>query len=236
MKKSSSGFTIVELIIVITVIAILAAITVVAYNNIQKNAAISAMRSEVVDLGKQIDVFQTQRSNVFPTSITDCPDPSAANMCLPPSKNGDLYYAPIPSTAGGSRKVELPSFELGILGEKNFYYHSKAEITSGNEFMRYADLAPIIDKYGLVPYELSFDIKSASPPSNGVMRAYMQNGSGTRYYFGINVPVTANYTRQTITFTPNLSNSSLSESWLAFYGTYHTGNIPSVKNLELTLK
>ena len=35
MSKSKSGFTIVELLIVIVVIGILAAITIVAYNGIQ---------------------------------------------------------------------------------------------------------------------------------------------------------------------------------------------------------
>ena len=38
MKKATSGFTIVELLIVIVVIAILAAITIVAYNGIQTRA------------------------------------------------------------------------------------------------------------------------------------------------------------------------------------------------------
>lgn len=37
MPSNKSGFTIVELLIVIVVIAILAAITIVAYSNIQKS-------------------------------------------------------------------------------------------------------------------------------------------------------------------------------------------------------
>jgi general secretion pathway protein G len=42
IKRSSSGFTIVELLIVIVVIGILAAITIVAYNGVQQRAANSA--------------------------------------------------------------------------------------------------------------------------------------------------------------------------------------------------
>lgn len=46
MKLKHSGFTIVELLIVIVVIAILAAITIVAYNGIQRRADDSARQSE----------------------------------------------------------------------------------------------------------------------------------------------------------------------------------------------
>lgn len=47
MRKSTSGFTIVELLIVIVVIAILAAISVVAYNGIRQRAVTSAYTSAV---------------------------------------------------------------------------------------------------------------------------------------------------------------------------------------------
>lgn len=46
-KQRSSGFTIVELLIVIVVIGILAAITVVAYNGIQQRAKTAALTSAV---------------------------------------------------------------------------------------------------------------------------------------------------------------------------------------------
>lgn len=56
MKKSTSGFTIVELLIAIIVIGILAAITTVAYNSIQRNAAEGSLRSDLAGAAKQLEV------------------------------------------------------------------------------------------------------------------------------------------------------------------------------------
>lgn len=54
------GFTIVELLIVIVVIAILAAITVVAFNGVQDRSQDSRMRSGVNQLEKAIRMWATQ--------------------------------------------------------------------------------------------------------------------------------------------------------------------------------
>ena len=52
------GFTIVELLIVIVVIAILAAISVVAYTGIQNNAHDTAVKSDLANFANQIQMFR----------------------------------------------------------------------------------------------------------------------------------------------------------------------------------
>ena len=54
--KANSGFTIVELLIVIVVIGILAAIVIVAYNGIQNKAYEVAVRSDLESMIKKIEL------------------------------------------------------------------------------------------------------------------------------------------------------------------------------------
>ena len=55
-QKQKSGFTIVELLIVIVVIGILAAITIVAYNGLQNRVKRSSVQSDVANFAKVIEV------------------------------------------------------------------------------------------------------------------------------------------------------------------------------------
>lgn len=50
------GFTIVELLIVIVVIGILAAITLVAFNGIRDRAAVASAKSDLANIGKMVSI------------------------------------------------------------------------------------------------------------------------------------------------------------------------------------
>lgn len=70
--KNKSGFTIVELLIVIVVIAILAAISIVAYNGIQQRARDAERASEVASTQKAIEFYRVDNSSYpLPVGLTE---------------------------------------------------------------------------------------------------------------------------------------------------------------------
>ena len=69
-NSSNRGFTIVELLIVIVVIGILAAITIVAFNGIQNRAHDTAVQSDLASIGKKIQAFQALNGR-WPQGATD---------------------------------------------------------------------------------------------------------------------------------------------------------------------
>lgn len=75
MTKSRSGFTIVELLIVIVVIAILAAISVVAYNGIQTRTTNTKQQQAALGFYKLLQLYKAQ-NGVYPHTSAD------ASYCL----------------------------------------------------------------------------------------------------------------------------------------------------------
>lgn len=70
------GFTIVELLIVIVVIGILAAITIVAFNGIQDRARTASLQSDTTNAGKTLETFRLDpaNNNLYPANL------AAANL------------------------------------------------------------------------------------------------------------------------------------------------------------
>ena len=65
--RQKHGFTIVELLIVIVVIAILAAITIVAYNGIQQRARDTDRKSDISTIKKALEIYYAENGN-YPSS------------------------------------------------------------------------------------------------------------------------------------------------------------------------
>jgi prepilin-type N-terminal cleavage/methylation domain-containing protein len=78
--KYSNGFTIVELLIVIVVIGILAAITIVAYNGVQQRARSASASAAVTQAAKKLALYQVDNAgypasgNLAAAGITDTQD------------------------------------------------------------------------------------------------------------------------------------------------------------------
>lgn len=63
------GFTIVELLIVIVVIGILAAITIAAYNGIQSRAKLAAAQSAAQQAGKKVTAYAISNADTLPSTL-----------------------------------------------------------------------------------------------------------------------------------------------------------------------
>ena len=83
--KRQTGFTIVELLIVIVVIGILAAITIVAFNGVTNRAKVASVQADVANAAKQLEVYKS-------TSSTGTYPPDLATANIKSTSGNTLYY------------------------------------------------------------------------------------------------------------------------------------------------
>jgi len=79
-STSHPGFTIVELLIVIVVIGILAAITIVAYNGIQDRARVSTVTSALTQAAKKFSLYQVDNPTAYPAALSDIGIQNSSNV------------------------------------------------------------------------------------------------------------------------------------------------------------
>ena len=68
--RKNTGFTIVELLIIIVVIGILAAITIVAFSGISNRANDTAVQSDLAAMGKKMQLFYAEKG-YYPQTVAD---------------------------------------------------------------------------------------------------------------------------------------------------------------------
>ena len=96
MKKTINGFTIVELLIVIVVIAILAAITTVAYNGITTRAENNKTLAAALAFYKAMKMYETDKGEVPHVGMDSC--------------LGENYAWDFAAAASGSNQCRWASF------------------------------------------------------------------------------------------------------------------------------
>lgn len=107
MPKSKSGFTIVELLIVIVVIAILAAITIVAYNGIQQRGRDARRLSDMQAIVKALELYKSDNGQYPAVAISGAG--SLSGFEVSSKEAGGEFIAPL----------KLYGFNGGVVGDPN---------------------------------------------------------------------------------------------------------------------
>lgn len=89
-KHKVSGFTIVELLIVIVVIAILASISIVAYKNIQNRAYDAAVEADIATIIKKLELAKIDLGH-YPQIAAEFPDFKLTKSVYDTTDNNIFY-------------------------------------------------------------------------------------------------------------------------------------------------
>lgn len=150
-RQMHYGFTIVELIIVIVIIAILAAITIVAFNGVQDRAQYSKETQDFEHIRKLVELYKADKG-YYPDSSA-CNNVSSnyqAGWCGWNHGNGDSFIPGIIPTYARS----IPNTSTNLPANNAYLYKSSSSTGGGSSGTQYYELIRY-NAAGLSPAEMS---------------------------------------------------------------------------------
>lgn len=126
--KQEKGFTIVELLIVIVIIGILAAITIVAYNGIQNRASDVAIQSDLANIAKKLKAYNAEKG-VYPAGSGELTGLGlrVSQNAYAPYFNGTGYYNLVYCRMPATGPTSFALIAFGRSG-KNFQYNASGQL------------------------------------------------------------------------------------------------------------
>ena len=101
-RKSNKGFTLVEILIVVIILGILAAIVIPQFTNASQDARKSSLVSQLQTLRSQIELFKLQHGDVLPDLVTDWTPMTTVTAYAGKNYGPYMQAIPINPLTGGS--------------------------------------------------------------------------------------------------------------------------------------
>lgn len=155
-KKPQAGFTLVELLIVIVVIAIVASISVVAYNGVQERANASKKASAITQYEKLLELYKVDHG-VYPDADMDHdPGYDTNSACLGMAE----HY---PATEGFNAGMCMYDTDVG-------FENNMSSISTG--------LNTALSQYGSLPDPSGMIVRDGPLRKRGVVYSSSDGGAG----------------------------------------------------------